>query len=72
MYYQNQRNFNNMNTTIAVALNMGTGAWIATLISGISFIIMFGIASTKGDYQGLIKTTLENDAAQRKKKRNLP
>tara|TARA_Y100001968_G_C18936754_1_gene516859 strand:+ start:247 stop:432 length:186 start_codon:yes stop_codon:yes gene_type:complete len=61
-----------MNTTIAVALNMGTGAWIATLISGISFIIMFGIASTKGDYQGLIKTTLENDAAQRKKKRNLP
>ena len=27
---------------------------------------MFGIASAKGDYQGLARTTLENDEIRRK------
>ena len=53
---------------LGVALNMGIGAWIATIVSVIGFLVMFGIASAKGDYQGLIKTTLENDSIQRQKK----
>lgn len=54
----------------SVALNMGYGAWIATIISGIGFIIMFGLASAKGDYQGLAKTTLDNDQSRRNQKNN--
>ena len=46
---------------------MGPGALIATGVSVIGFIVMFGIASAKGDYQSLIKTTLENDENQRKR-----
>ena len=34
-------------------------------ISGLGFIVMFGLASAKGDFQGLIKTTLDNDEAKR-------
>ncbi len=49
---------------------MGYGAWIATIISGIGFIIMFGLASAKGDYQGLAKTTLDNDQSRRNQKNN--
>ena len=59
-----------MSPLFAVALNMGPAAWIATVISVIGFLVMFGIASAKGDYQGLAKTTLENDQLirnQRKK-----
>ena len=56
----------------AVPLNMGTGTWIVTIVAGLSFIVMFGIASAFGDFQGLINTTLENDSNAReirKKKR---
>ena len=49
-----------------VALGMGPFAWIATVISVVGFLIMFGIASAKGDYQGLARTTLENDEIRRK------
>ena len=52
----------------AMPLNMGTGTWIVTIIAGVGFVVMFGIASAGGDYQGLINTTLENDALTRKKK----
>ena len=53
----------------AIPLNMGTGTWVITIISGLGFILMFGIASSKGDYQGLINTTLENDNIAREKKK---
>ena len=51
----------------AIPLNMGIGTWLVTIIAGISFIVMFGLASAGGDYQGLINTTLENDALAREK-----
>ena len=54
----------------AMPLNMGTGTWILTIIASLGFIVMFGLASAGGDYQGLIKTTLENDAAAREKRKN--
>tara|TARA_Y100001968_G_scaffold167223_1_gene153169 strand:- start:1827 stop:1991 length:165 start_codon:yes stop_codon:yes gene_type:complete len=47
---------------------MGTGAWIATIVSGLGFAILFGIASAKGDFHGLIDTTLKNDQINREKK----
>ncbi len=37
------------------------------LFTGIGFIVIFAYSSATGDYQGLVKTTLENDAAKRKK-----
>ena len=41
-----------------VPLNMGTGTWIVTIIADLSFVVMFGIASAFGDFQGLINTAL--------------
>tara|TARA_Y100001968_G_scaffold10593_1_gene8815 strand:- start:501 stop:689 length:189 start_codon:yes stop_codon:yes gene_type:complete len=58
------------NPLFAVPLNMGTGPWVVTIIAGLGFIVMFGIASAFGDFQGLINTTLENDSISREKKRN--
>ena len=60
------------NPLFAVPLNMGTGTWIVTIVAGLSFIVMFGIASAAGDFQGLISTTLENDsiARENRKKKN--
>ena len=43
---------------------MGTGTWIVTIVAGLGFVVMFGLASAGGDYQGLINTTLENDALE--------
>ena len=40
------------------------------VISGISFVLMFGIASAKGGFQDLVKTTLENDAKHRDQNKN--
>ena len=54
----------------AIPLNMGMGTWIVTIISGLGFVVMFGLASAGGDYQGLINTTLENDALAREKRKN--
>ena len=48
---------------------MGIGAWTATVISTCGFLIMFAIASSKGDYQGLVDSTLKNDALNRQKKK---
>ena len=53
----------------AVPLNMGTATWIVTIIAGLGFVVMFGIASAFGDFQGLINTTLENDAISRENKK---
>tara|TARA_B100001029_G_scaffold91240_1_gene74824 strand:- start:482 stop:667 length:186 start_codon:yes stop_codon:yes gene_type:complete len=58
------------NPLFAVPLNMGTGTWIVTIISGFAFVVMFGIASAFGDFQGLINTTLENDSIARENKKN--
>ena len=49
---------------------MGTGTWIVTIVAGLSFIVMFGIASAFGDFQGLINTTLENDSTARESRKN--
>ena len=54
----------------AIPLNMGTGTWIVTIISGLGFVVMFGLASAGGDYQGLINTTLQNDALSREKRKS--
>ena len=53
----------------AIPLNMGTGTWAITIIASIGFIVMFGLSSAGGDYQGLINTTLENDAVAREKRK---
>ena len=53
----------------AIPLHMGSVTWVVTIISGLGFIVMFGIASAGGDYQGLINTTLENDALAREKRK---
>ena len=58
------------NPLFAVPLNMGTGTWVVTIIAGLSFVLMFGIASAAGDFQGLINTTLENDALSREKRKD--
>ncbi len=53
----------------AIPLNMGTGTWVVTIIAGLGFVVMFGLASASGDFQGLINTTLENDALNREKRK---
>ena len=54
----------------AIPLNLGTSTWIVTIVSGLGFVVMFGLASAGGDFQGLINTTLENDAIAREKRKN--
>ena len=54
----------------AIPLNMGTGTWVVTIIASLGFVVMFGLSSAGGDYQGLINTTLENDALNREKEKN--
>ena len=49
---------------------MGTGTWIVTIVAGLSFVVMFGIASAFGDFQGLFNTTLENDSNARERRKN--
>ena len=57
-------------TFFAIALNMSTGTWIITIIASLGFVVMFALASAGGDYQGLIDTTLENDALAREKRKS--
>tara|TARA_Y100000766_G_C18672762_1_gene490848 strand:- start:201 stop:395 length:195 start_codon:yes stop_codon:yes gene_type:complete len=54
----------------AIPLNMGTASWVVTIIAGLGFVVMFGLASAGGDYQGLIDTTLKNDELAREKRNN--
>ena len=58
------------NPFFAVPLNMVTGTWVVTIIAGLGFVVMFGIASAFGDFQGLINTTLENDSNARESRKN--
>ncbi len=60
-----------VNFIFGVPLNLGYGTWSIILIASFGFLIMFGISSAKGDYQGLIKTTLENDAKSKANRQNL-
>ena len=54
----------------AIPLNMSTGTWVITIIASLGFVVMFALSSAGGDYQGLINTTLDNDALARKKRKN--
>ena len=38
----------------AIPLNMAKGTWVVTIIAGLSFVVIFGLASAGVDYQGLI------------------
>ena len=58
------------NPLFALPLNRGTSTWIVTIIAGLGFVVMFGIASAFGDFQGLINTTLENDSNARASRKN--
>ena len=60
-----------MNYLFAVSLGLGPIEIAVISISAIGFIAMFGIASAKGDFQGLIKTTLENDATNRNQRKSI-
>ena len=53
------------NIIFAIPLNLGVATWSVICISGLGFLIMFGIASVMGDFQGLVSTTLKNDAKSR-------
>tara|TARA_Y100001968_G_C19069890_1_gene577831 strand:- start:69 stop:260 length:192 start_codon:yes stop_codon:yes gene_type:complete len=53
----------------AIPLNMSTGSWIVTIVSGLGFVLMFGISSAGGDYMDLINSTLKNDALTREKRK---
>tara|TARA_B100000700_G_C14399164_1_gene558359 strand:- start:266 stop:457 length:192 start_codon:yes stop_codon:yes gene_type:complete len=56
-----------MTTIFATELNLPPLTIAAIVISGISFIVMFAIASAKGGYKELVETTLKNDADARDK-----
>ena len=58
------------NPLFAVPLNMGTGTWIVTIVAGLSFVVIFGIASAFGGFKGLVNTTLENDSIARENRQN--
>ena len=48
---------------------METGTWIVTIIASLGYVVMFGLSSAGGDYQGLINTTLKNDALAREQRK---
>ena len=45
----------------AVPLNLGIATWSVIAISSFGFLIMFGIYTAMGDFQGLFTTTHAND-----------
>ena len=53
----------------SVALGLGPLEIVVILITGLGFLVLFGYSSVKGGYQDLIKTTLDNDEARRRKYR---
>ena len=48
-----------MHSLFAVAIEMGAAGWAVTAISVIGFVVMFGLASAKGEYQSLIKIRIK-------------
>ncbi|ABX09114.1 Hypothetical protein P9211_11831 [Prochlorococcus marinus str. MIT 9211] len=57
-----------MPSIFSVALGLGPVEIGVIAIAGLGFIVMFGLSSAKGNFQDLIKTTLDNDEARRNKK----
>ena len=55
----------------ATDLNLSPLALGAIVISSISFVVMFGIASSMGGFQDLIKSTLDNDALNRENRKKI-
>ena len=53
------------NIIFGIPLNLGLATWSVVGIASLGFVVMFGISSATGDFQGLISTTLENDAKSR-------
>ena len=58
------------NYIFAIPLNLGIGTWSVISFASLGFVIMFGISSAKGDFQGLVSSTLENDAKSRANRQN--
>ena len=56
-----------MEHLFAIELNLSPLTTGAIVVSAFGFIVMFGIASAKGGFEDLVKTTLENDDINRKK-----
>ena len=56
-----------MPSLFSVALGLSPVEIGIISVAGLGFLIMFGYSSAKGGYQDLIKTTLDNDEATRKK-----
>ena len=54
-----------INLIFAIPLNLGIPVWTVIVVSSLGFFVMFAISSAFGDFQGLITTTLENDAKSR-------
>tara|TARA_B100000700_G_C14389160_1_gene553991 strand:- start:62 stop:277 length:216 start_codon:yes stop_codon:yes gene_type:complete len=54
----------------AIALDLGVLGWTATIFSGLAFVVMFGIASASGDYQGIIDDALKTKSYNEKPKKN--
>ncbi len=53
-------------SVFAVAIGLGPIGWSVAIISGLGFVIMFGIASAKGDFKGVIESSLAKPANKRK------
>tara|TARA_Y100001968_G_scaffold260180_1_gene247688 strand:- start:3489 stop:3686 length:198 start_codon:yes stop_codon:yes gene_type:complete len=53
------------NFIFGIPLNLGVGSWTVIGFASFGFLVMFGISSAMGDFQGLVTTTLENDAKSR-------
>ena len=51
-----------MNSLFAIELNLSPITISAIVISSVGFLVMFLIASAKGEYQDLVQTTLKNDS----------
>ncbi len=56
-----------MHIFFSVALGLGAIEKSMIILTGLGFLIMFGYSSAKGNYQDLIKSTLNNDEIRRKK-----
>ena len=54
----------------SVALGLHPLETTVILIASVGFLLMFGYSSARGGYQDLVKTTLDNDEARRKKNLN--
>ncbi len=42
----------------SVSIGLSPAGWLTAGFSGLAFIVMFGIVSVKGDYKGVIESSL--------------